>query len=111
MISITHLLSLLTLSSSFFLVTSASPLNPRHEFGGVKRQAGPDPHSPYPIVGFPERIEARLEIRDLAANPDQFNIFLLALRKLQEVKEDDFLSYFQIAGNCSDPRQRIALTA
>jgi tyrosinase len=39
-----------------------------------------------------------LEIRDLQANADQFNIFLLGLQDLSSVDQSDFTSYFQIAG-------------
>jgi tyrosinase len=41
----------------------------------------------------------RREIRDLEANfPDQFNLFVLAMRQLQKKSKDDPLSYYQIAG-------------
>lgn len=43
----------------------------------------------------------RLEIRQLEKNPDQWNIYLLGLRRLQNITQSDKLSYYQIAGECS----------
>ena len=41
----------------------------------------------------------RLEIRDLEKNhPDQWNIYLLGLRRFQMVDQSDKLSYYQISG-------------
>jgi tyrosinase len=39
-----------------------------------------------------------LEIRELQRSPDQFNVYLIGLRRFQNTSQDDKLSYFQIAG-------------
>jgi hypothetical protein len=43
-------------------------------------------------------LHPRLEIRDLERNADQWNIYLLGLRRLQGVDQGDKLSYYQVAG-------------
>jgi tyrosinase len=43
-------------------------------------------------------IYPRLEIRELERRPDEFNVFLLGLRRWMEVSQDQKKSYFQIAG-------------
>jgi hypothetical protein len=43
-------------------------------------------------------IHPRLEIRELERRPDEFNIFLLGLRRWMEVSQSHKESYFQIAG-------------
>jgi tyrosinase len=44
-------------------------------------------------------VPIRREIRDLQTNsPDQWNLFLLGMDAFQKVKENDVLSYYQIAG-------------
>ena len=43
-------------------------------------------------------VHPRLELRELEKNPDQWNIFLLGLKRFQEVDMSDKLSYYQIAG-------------
>jgi tyrosinase len=41
----------------------------------------------------------RREVRDLEANfPDQFNLFILAMSRMQRKSKDDPQSYFQITG-------------
>lgn len=56
-------------------------------------------------------IQPRLEVRDLERNhPDQWNVFLLGLQRFQSVSQDDKLSYFQIAGKMSVPRNRFSLS-
>jgi tyrosinase len=40
----------------------------------------------------------RLEIRELEKNTDQWNLYLLSLRRLQNVAQSDKLSYYQVAG-------------
>lgn len=44
----------------------------------------------------------RLEIRELERNKDQWNIYLLGLRKFQGVNQNDKLSYYQISGMCKN---------
>lgn len=43
-------------------------------------------------------VQPRLEIRQLQQNADQWNIFLLGLRRFQQTDQDDMTSYYQIAG-------------
>lgn len=40
----------------------------------------------------------RMEIRDLASNADQWNLFLLGMEAFQAMDKSDVLSYYQIAG-------------
>jgi tyrosinase len=42
----------------------------------------------------------RVEIRKLERRLDDFNVFLLGLQRLQDVPQDNKLSYYEIAGNC-----------
>jgi hypothetical protein len=55
-----------------------------------------------PILGLPglgiTTVYPRLEIRELQRRPDQFNVYLIGLRRFQNTSQDDKLSYFQIAG-------------
>lgn len=55
----------------------------------------------YPING-PEvgGVQPRLEIRDVQSNPEMFNLFILATKRFQDMKQTDKLSYFQISGMC-----------
>lgn len=52
-----------------------------------------------PIVG-PNvgGVQPRLEIRDVQANADMFNLYLLATLRFKEMNQDEKTSYFQIAG-------------
>lgn len=43
-------------------------------------------------------IQPRLEIRQLQKNADQWNIFLLGMKRFQETDQSDMNSYYQIAG-------------
>lgn len=43
-------------------------------------------------------VQPRLEIRQLEARPDQWNIFLLGLRRFQQTDQSNLTSYYQIAG-------------
>jgi tyrosinase len=91
--------SLLSVAS----LTSAAPrpFNYRPTAQHVeKRQSGSsaDPNTPFAITGvLTGGISQRLELRQLAANTDQFNIFMLGLQAMQAQSEDDFLSYYQIS--------------
>jgi tyrosinase len=55
--------------------------------------------SALPVIGVQTgQILLRLEIRDLQTNyPDQFNVYLLGLQRLQQVDQADMLSYFGLA--------------
>ena len=44
----------------------------------------------------------RLEIRELEKNKDQWNVYLLGLRRFQSAPQSDKLSYYQIAGRFRD---------
>ena len=53
----------------------------------------------YPINGpSVGGVQPRLEIRDVQTNAEMFNLFILATKRFQEMKQDDKLSYFQISG-------------
>ena len=43
-------------------------------------------------------VQPRLEIRQLMQNTNQFNIYVLAMQAMQQDNQDDFLSYFSVAG-------------
>lgn len=43
-------------------------------------------------------VQPRLEIRALQQNADQWNIYLLGLLRMQAIDQNDFQSYFQLAG-------------
>jgi tyrosinase len=73
--------------------------------------AAPSPHlaeeiiskrqsSPIPATGVQiGEVLPRREIRDLQQNyPDEFNVYLLGLQRLQSVNQQDPLSWFQLAG-------------
>lgn len=48
-----------------------------------------------PAVGG---VQPRLEIRDVSANADMYNLFNLALMRFQAMDQQEKLSYFQISG-------------
>ncbi|ESZ90589.1 hypothetical protein SBOR_9022 [Sclerotinia borealis F-4128] len=55
--------------------------------------------STYAITGVQDAgIQPRLELRSLAANPIQWNLFLLAMISYQEADQSQLLSFYQIAG-------------
>jgi tyrosinase len=55
-----------------------------------------------PVLGLPglgvTTTYPRLEIRELQRRPDEFNVYLLGLRRFHNTSQDDKMSYFQIAG-------------
>lgn len=52
-----------------------------------------------PVTGIQEfGVQPRLEIRQLEANTDQWNLYLLGLARFQAVNQTDKLSWYQIAG-------------
>ncbi|KAF2019200.1 Di-copper centre-containing protein [Aaosphaeria arxii CBS 175.79] len=53
-----------------------------------------------PAVGG---IQPRLEIRDVEANGEMFNLFLLAIMRFKEMNQDDKISYFQVSGIHGQP--------
>ncbi|TID22241.1 Di-copper centre-containing protein [Venturia nashicola] len=56
--------------------------------------------APVAVTGFAgESIQPRLEIRELQQQqPDQWNVYILALIRMQQVDQSDVLSWFSIAG-------------
>ncbi|KAF7868351.1 hypothetical protein EAF04_004883 [Stromatinia cepivora] len=81
------------LGALMFLLSSviASPLS---KAGNLKARA-----DTFAITGVQDGgIQPRLEIRSLAANPTQWNLFLLAMIAYQKTEQSDLLSYYQIAG-------------
>ena len=50
------------------------------------------------VRGAQGGLQPRLEIRNLAQNADQWNIFLLGLARFQAMEISETLSYYQIAG-------------
>ena len=54
----------------------------------------------YPItgVGNAQNVQPRLEIRQLAQNTDQFNLFLLALQDFKNADQGPIDSYYSISG-------------
>jgi tyrosinase len=94
-------------SALLFTTSWAGPIEKRllHTVEHIQtepRRPKPRQHAPFAVTGGVagngSRVQPRLEIRDLAANADQFNIFLLGMQKMQAVDQSDFLSYFQLAG-------------
>ncbi|OCK73056.1 Di-copper centre-containing protein [Lepidopterella palustris CBS 459.81] len=50
------------------------------------------------VTGITGSVYPRLEIRTLANNADQWNLYLLGMQRFQAVDQSDPLSYYQIAG-------------
>ncbi|KAL1639538.1 hypothetical protein SLS58_007842 [Diplodia intermedia] len=71
------------------LGANASPIEP----GLVERQS-----SFFALTGAGGGTAPRLEVRDLAANADQWNLFLLAMQRFQSKPQTNKLSYYQVAG-------------
>lgn len=58
------------------------------------------------VAGFEENaVHPRLEIRQLEKDEDQWNVYLLGLRRFQSIAQNDKLSYYQVAGMCHVPSQ------
>jgi tyrosinase len=102
MLSLRFFLSCLITSSTFHFSASsvaAAPSLAPHVVEDIllKRQAS---NAPFPVTGVQiGQVLPRYEIRDLQNNhPDQFNVYLLGLQRLQQVNQSDFLSWFQISG-------------
>ncbi|KAF2115499.1 hypothetical protein BDV96DRAFT_646497 [Lophiotrema nucula] len=94
-------LKLLFLVQFFFTLTCSAQFNESNALEGAspfdKRQS-----NFFPVVGVSalggSNVDPRLEIRQLEKNPDQWNVYLLALRKFQNMSQSDKRSYYQIAG-------------
>jgi hypothetical protein len=74
--------------------SSAVPIN------SIPRQVTTS--SVFPVLGVRglgvDTIHPRLEIRELQRNKDQLNVYLLGLQRMQNMAQDDKLSYYQVAG-------------
>ncbi|KAK3724436.1 hypothetical protein LTR37_001060 [Vermiconidia calcicola] len=57
------------------------------------------------VTGMRFGVQPRLEVRQLEANADQWNIFLLGMRRFQQTDQSDATSYYQIAGIHGRPFQ------
>ncbi|KAF2478091.1 Di-copper centre-containing protein [Lindgomyces ingoldianus] len=70
------------------------------ELGNLQeRQSGNSFFSVLGIGGLGDgSTHPRLEIRELEQNADQWNVYLLGLRRFQNMSQSDKLSYYQIAG-------------
>lgn len=58
----------------------------------------------YPITGAGTQQRLRLEIRTLQTKKNQWNLFLIALRRFHDLPQSDKLSYYQISGIHGVPR-------
>jgi tyrosinase len=105
--TVAWLLVLLTLSS-WCLFTHASVTGNKHRHllvgkstGAHRRQANATSFIAVTGIGYladDVAIHPRLEIRELERRPDEFNVFLLGLRRWMETSQNQKESYFQIAG-------------
>ena len=105
--ALSEALNLLLLVSLFFTLSTCKPVisnQRRHVLEDVpiieKRQGGF-----FSVLGAAgvrgTDTYPRLEIRELEKNADQWNVYLLGLRRFQNVSQSDKLSYYQIAGMCA----------
>lgn len=85
--------------------SSSIPINFRHdlrtlEYDSVLPKRGSGGFSVLGMAAFGDfAVRPRLEIRELEKNhPDEWNVYLLGLWRLQHVEQDDKLSYFKISG-------------
>jgi hypothetical protein len=108
MIVFRSLSTLLAGSLALFFAVDAIPTGNEARFVRPKGKNGAEAKrqlAPFAVTGVQDgQILPRLEIRDFQANPDQFNIFLLGLQRMQSANQSDYLSYFQIAGISFLPR-------
>ncbi|KAG8628704.1 hypothetical protein KVT40_002569 [Elsinoe batatas] len=70
------------------LPTSAAPAHEKRQSGSVVATG---------VTG--NGVQNRRELRDMQRNnPDQFNVYILGLRRMMAVPQNNVLSYYQIAG-------------
>ena len=86
-----------------FIFYAVASLLLNHEVEELPRRYGPEmQRRQNPTVAVTGAnafgVQPRLEIRQLEANTDQWNIFLLGLRRFQQTDQSDMQSYYQIAG-------------
>lgn len=108
--SIPFLLSIAYFCASSICTPIESAAGPLQEDGTANLLRRQDQEGVFSVLGIAgmgeSTVKPRLEIRDLEKNhPDQWNVFLLGLKRFQEINQDDKLSYFQIAGKCSSQDQ------
>lgn len=101
---VSEAIKLLLYISIFTTLSTCSPITPhtkRHTVNDIlpnrKRQDGL-----FSVLGVGGLTgtdsHPRLEIRELEKNEDQWNVYLLGLRRFQSVDQNDKLSYYQISG-------------
>ena len=76
-------------TSLFFATAQTSPLEKRdaYQITGVQSGRGNDGAPPF-----------RLEIRELEKNADQWNLYLIGLRRMMDMNNREKTSYYQLAG-------------
>ncbi|KAL0254953.1 hypothetical protein SLS55_009477 [Diplodia seriata] len=109
----------LAISGSCLLSTVAgTPLNPAHQ------QISREPHGAHSLGSLTkskrqqtggeslavtgidhDEVQPRLEIRDLAKNEFQWNLFLLAMQRFQQTDQDERTSWYSVAGIHGKPYQ------
>ncbi|GME24295.1 Tyrosinase [Neofusicoccum parvum] len=68
-----------------------------HQGAKYKRQATAD--TPLAITGVADsNVQVRLEVRDLAKNEVQWNLFILGMSRLQNVSQEERTSWYSMAG-------------
>ncbi|KAF2711454.1 Di-copper centre-containing protein [Pleomassaria siparia CBS 279.74] len=94
------LVSLLTLFSA---LTTSNPVSSsasrrHHTLEDIQKRQS-DFFSVLGVAGITRtEVHPRKEIRELEKDADQWNVYLLALRRFQSVRQNDKLSYYQICG-------------
>ena len=84
--------------ASLFSSVAASPINSLEQL--ESRQTG----SFYAITGVKiGGVQPRLEIRDLQKQPEQWNLFILALQRFQAQGQSVRESFYQVAGIHGEP--------
>lgn len=76
--------------SLFYMGSAANPLYRRdstYQITGVQQGRGSNGSVPF-----------RLEVRELQKKPNQWNLYLIGLRRLMDMDENEKLSFYQIAG-------------
>ena len=94
MVVLSKPVAVLAALSTFFASVLSSPIGSASE-GLESRQTG----QYYAITGVKVGgVQPRLEIRDLQKQPEQWNLFLLALARFQAADQNNRESFYQIAG-------------
>lgn len=94
-----RLLALAISGSCLLSTAAASPLSPK-----PKRQQSAG--ESLAVTGINQGdVQPRLEIRDLAKDEFQWNLFLLAMQRFQQMDQDERTSWYSVAGK-SRPRPR-----